>query len=342
MAQNRKIIIWGAGAVGGTLGAQLARSGADVTLVDTSAEHRAAIRACGLSISGLEGDNEVVVRLPVFHPQEVSGKWPLVVLSVKSQFTGTACDQLASHLYDDGAILNLQNGLGASIVAERLGSERTYLALVGIAADVISPGRIHFGHCIPMPVGHFNGGNTPQLHKLVGQLEGFTPPFFATSDVQSYMWGKHCFNTLLCASAVAASPLASLLATAELRPLWYALGTETLAIAKAQGIEPLPFGPFDPMAFGYGIASPEVTIYLGTMAQMSGSGTKPHSGMWRDIAVHKRLTETRWLIKPMLALGQLHGLLSPMLQATLQMVIDVEENKYPQKDDNLFELLQAV
>ena len=45
-------MIWGAGAIGGTMGAYLARAGHDVTLVDRVAEHVAAINADGLRITG--------------------------------------------------------------------------------------------------------------------------------------------------------------------------------------------------------------------------------------------------------------------------------------------------
>ncbi|HXI21285.1 MAG TPA: 2-dehydropantoate 2-reductase N-terminal domain-containing protein, partial [Gemmatimonadales bacterium] len=47
-----RFLVWGAGAIGGTLGAFLARSGHDVTLVDTVAEHVDAIGRAGLAITG--------------------------------------------------------------------------------------------------------------------------------------------------------------------------------------------------------------------------------------------------------------------------------------------------
>jgi ketopantoate reductase len=46
------ILIWGAGAIGGTLGAALARNGEDVIFVDNAADHVRAIQAKGLRIAG--------------------------------------------------------------------------------------------------------------------------------------------------------------------------------------------------------------------------------------------------------------------------------------------------
>ena len=46
------ILIWGAGAIGGTLGAYWARAGVDVLMVDVVAEHAAACSTDGLAITG--------------------------------------------------------------------------------------------------------------------------------------------------------------------------------------------------------------------------------------------------------------------------------------------------
>ena len=48
-----RTLVWGAGAIGGTLGAYLARTGGDLTLVDTVVEHVDAITRDGLRITGL-------------------------------------------------------------------------------------------------------------------------------------------------------------------------------------------------------------------------------------------------------------------------------------------------
>jgi 2-dehydropantoate 2-reductase len=47
-----RLLVWGAGAIGGTLGAHLARAGHDVTFVDRAPEHVDAINRAGLRIEG--------------------------------------------------------------------------------------------------------------------------------------------------------------------------------------------------------------------------------------------------------------------------------------------------
>ena len=58
---SEPILIWGAGAIGGTIGAYWARAGVPVTLVDVVGEHVRACRTTGLEISGPVEEFKVVI-----------------------------------------------------------------------------------------------------------------------------------------------------------------------------------------------------------------------------------------------------------------------------------------
>ena len=97
---GERILIWGAGAIGGSVGAWLRRAGHDVTFVDVVAEHVAAIRDIGLRITGPV--EEFSVRVPAFTPADVDGVWQRVFLAVKAQDTEAATRALTPHLAQDG------------------------------------------------------------------------------------------------------------------------------------------------------------------------------------------------------------------------------------------------
>ena len=65
MADSR-ILVWGAGAIGGIIGAYLARAGHEVTFVDIERDHVAAIRGPGLHIHGPVED--FTIQAPAFLP----------------------------------------------------------------------------------------------------------------------------------------------------------------------------------------------------------------------------------------------------------------------------------
>src|SRR5258705_8320051 len=102
-------LIWGAGAIGGTLGAYLARAGRRVTMVDTGVEHVGAITRGGLRVTG--PIEEFTVRVPAFTPQTLSGTWDEIVLATKAHHTDAASRGLLPNLTAGGYVVSAQNGL---------------------------------------------------------------------------------------------------------------------------------------------------------------------------------------------------------------------------------------
>src|SRR5262245_51490535 len=100
MAPTGKIAVWGAGAIGGTIGAHLARAGQDVLFIDRAADHVAAIRRDGLAITG--PIVEFRVKADAVTPAELQGPLETVLLCVKAQDTRAAAEQIRPHLTDDG------------------------------------------------------------------------------------------------------------------------------------------------------------------------------------------------------------------------------------------------
>ena len=83
-----RFLIWGAGAIGGTMGAYLARAGHDITFVDTVAEHVAAINRAGLAHHRPLA--EFTARAPAFTPDTLQGEWAAIILATKAQHTEAA------------------------------------------------------------------------------------------------------------------------------------------------------------------------------------------------------------------------------------------------------------
>ena len=117
------ILIWGAGAIGGTIGAYLARASIPVRLVDLMAEHVEAINRRGLSIKG--PIDEFTVPVVAVTPESIAGTFRRVLLCVKGQDTATAVRALLPHLAENGYVVSLQNGLIEETIADIAGLERT-------------------------------------------------------------------------------------------------------------------------------------------------------------------------------------------------------------------------
>ena len=337
---GERILVWGAGAIGGTVGAYLKRAGHDVAFVDLVPEHVEAIRGPGLRIRGPV--EEFTVRAPASLPAEVAGVWPRVFLCVKAHHTAEACRALLPHLAPDGYVLSLQNGLCETAIAQVVGPARTTGAFVNFGADWMGPGEIMFGNRGAVVLGEIDGRMTPRLADLHALMRAFEPEAVAVPDIWSYLWGKLAYGSMLFAQALGEKGIADCLARPELLPVWRALGGEAVAVALAEGVEPRGFNGFDPDAFRPGASAARAEESVAAMVAFNRPSAKTHSGVWRDLAVRKRRTEVDAQIAPVAEIGARHCLPCPAIRKLVALIHDIEEGRRPLSDDNLLELLPGA
>ncbi|MBW0004161.1 MAG: ketopantoate reductase family protein [Hyphomicrobiales bacterium] len=339
---DKDILIWGSGAIGGTVGAYFKRAGHDVTFVDIVPEHVTVIRdpARGLAITGPVDAFTVVA--PAFEPSRVEGKWKRVFLSVKAHHTEEACRALEPHLANDGYVLSLQNGLCEKIIARIVGPERTMGAFVNFGADWLKPGEIIYANRGAVVLGEIDGKMTPRLAKLHDEMKGFEPDAITTPRIWSYLWGKLGYGSLLFAQALGNLGIADCLGRPELLPLWRRLAGEAVAVALAEGVEPLGFNGYDPEAFRPGASEEDARRSVDAMVAFNRPNAKTHSGVWRDLAVRKRRTEVDVQIAPIAEIGKTHGLACPAVEGLVAMIHEIEDGKRPLSDHNLDELARIA
>jgi 2-dehydropantoate 2-reductase len=335
-----RILIWGAGAIGGTAGAFLKRAGNDVTFVDVVPDHVAAIKGPGLKITGPV--DTFTVTAPAFMPDTLIGTWDHVFLAVKAQFTDQAARALLPHLTPDGYVVSLQNGLCEATIASVVGPSRVIGAFINYGADWMGPGEILYGNRGAFVLGELDGRTTPRLQALHATVrDGFEPDAIITDSVQSYLWGKLGYLTLLYAQALGQVGIADCLARPELLPLWRAICGEVHAVATAVGAGQRGFNGFDPNAFAPGATGAEAQRSVDAMVAFNRPNAKTHSGIWRDLAVRKRRTEVDMQIVPIATIGAEHGVDCPKCRKLAAMIHEIEDGKRALDDDNLLELLAA-
>ena len=334
-----KVLIWGAGAIGGTLGAYFARAGYDITLVDTVTEHIETISDRGLSITGpLETFN---VRIPAFTPAELTGYWDCVLLCTKAQHTEIASSALRSHLTETGYVVSVQNGLNELTLADALGEARVLGSFVNFGADYQEPGVIHYGGRGAVVLGELDGQATPRLRALHDLFLTFDDGAITTPNIWGYLWGKLAYGAMLFATALTNASIADALDHPDYRTLYIALGREVLRVADALKIHPEAFNGFDPQAFMPDTPEAVSQRSLDEMVAFNRKSAKTHSGIWRDLAVRKRRTEVDPQLGAIVAAGQRVGVATPITEKLTQLIHDVEDGRRAQGWETL-KALQAV
>jgi 2-dehydropantoate 2-reductase len=328
-----RLLIWGAGAIGGTMGAYLARAGHDVTVIDAVAEHIEAIDRSGLQITGPIA--EFTTRVPAFTPETLVGTWDTIVLATKAQHTEIAARSLLPHLSPGGCVISAQNGLNELTISEIVGAERTVGAFVNFGADYIEPGVILYGGRGAVVVGEIDGRVTPRVTAIRDAWRDFDERAIATPNIWGYLWGKEAYGAMLFATALTNESIADALAAPTYRDLYIALAREILAVAKARGVTPEAFDGFDPAAYLPGAASDAAPRSLDALVAHNRRSVKTHSGIWRDLAVRKRPTEVDAQLGIVVTLGAEAGVATPLTARLVELIHDVENGTRPQSLETL-------
>jgi 2-dehydropantoate 2-reductase len=327
VTRREPILIWGAGAVGGTLGAYWARAGVPVLLVDVVADHVTACRTTGLEITGPVETFKVVV--PAVTPDELEGSFRHIVLAVKAHATELALEQLGPHLAPDGFVLSAQNGLNEIVIARRIGSTRTVGAFVNYGVDWLEPGRILYGNRGAVVIGEIDGSARERTRDIHTLMQVFEPDALLTDNIWGYLWGKLAYGAMLFATALTNDSMSENFADPRRMPVWLALAREVTAVAIARGVTPVGFGEFDPTAFLPGGREDRQQRTINWLAGYTSRTAKTHSGIWRDLAVRKRKTEVDPQIGIIAALGREAGIETPAIDTLVQLIHDVEDSRQP-------------
>ena len=330
------ILIWGGGAIGGTLAAYWARAGIPVLLVDIVPEHVDACRTSGLRITGpIEA---FTIQVPAMTPAVLTGQFKRIVLAVKAQATEAALVQLVPHLAADGYVLSAQNGLNEIAIARQVGATRTIGCFVNFGADWLAPGEILYGNRGAVVVGEIEGPVQARTREMHGLLQRFEPDAILTENIWGYLWGKLGYGAMLFATALTNDSMSVNFADPRRRIVFEALGCEVMAVAAARGVTPVGFGAFDPAAFRPGGDAAKRTAVIDWLADYTSQSAKTHSGIYRDLAVRKRRTEVDPQIGIVADLGRQAGIATPALTQLVVLIHDIETGRRPMAFET-FELL---
>ena len=251
-----KICIFGAGAIGGYVGARLAmRAEADVSLVARGA-HLAAMKANGLTLRQA-GETHVLHLRVTDNPAEL-GPQDFIILTLKAHGLAAVLDQLMPLMGPDTAILFAQNGIpwwyfhgvggpleGTRLesvdpggeIWRRIGPERALGSVVWQAAEIEAPGVIAHHYGDRMPIGEPTGERSERA-ELLGRLltsAGIKSPVRTNlrNEIWLKLWGNLSFNPV---SVLTHGTLIDLATDPGTRRVIATMMEEARAVGEALGV----------------------------------------------------------------------------------------------------------
>jgi 2-dehydropantoate 2-reductase len=316
-----RVTIVGAGGIGGTIGAHMARAGHEVTFVEVNASHVQAMREHGLHVAGM---TDLLIKPETLFPEEVGGL-DAVLLAVKAPATAEALAIIAPRLSERGYVASLQNGFEAYKVAAGIGAGRTIAAELTIGALYRGPGEIFYSGPGSFRLGELDGSDTDRVHELAAGLAAVVP-VAVTSNIRGYLWGKAALGAVWFATALVDEDVPRILARPEYLPVLGRLAAEVVSVADAEGVICEPIDGFDAHVFG---ADPvdEVMVAAAWEGQRSSWSRylEKRTGVWRDLAVRHRATEVEALLAPVVSRADWHHMAVPRLRELVALIKEAEQ-----------------
>jgi len=225
-----RIGIIGAGALGGTFAALLARAGHDVEVTARGAGLEA-IRADGIRLSGGYGD----VHARVAAVEALTVRPELVLLCTKAQDAPMALGRHAE-LIDGVPVVVVQNGLDGVQTAERFLPHSTCVGVLSIiAANYTEPGRVRVTTTAASYLGRGDGPADDESRRIAAILSEAVP-VIAIDNFRGAQWTKLVLNMLNAVPAIVGRSVQEVLHDRRLRRVVAASMRETVRVGMARGI----------------------------------------------------------------------------------------------------------
>ena len=252
-----RVCIVGAGAIGGLMGAKLALSGEEVTVIDQGA-HLEAIKENGLKLIWEDGTEYVAEVAKATDNLEEAGEQDLIILGLKAHYLDQVAKEISLITVPETMIVTVQNGIpwwyfhkhGGEfdghpldsldpdrILTKNIDADKIIGCVVYPAAAVIEPGVIRHVEGDRFPIGELDGSESARVQKLKDTLENAGFRSRVLDDIRSEIWlkawGNLSFNPI---SALTHATLVDICQFAETRKLAETMMTEAQAIAEKLGI----------------------------------------------------------------------------------------------------------
>jgi 2-dehydropantoate 2-reductase len=256
-----RILIFGAGAVGGFIGGILTAVGADVTLVARGAQYDA-LKQRGLVLEGKTSGRPDPIRVRVCRPGEEKPPYDLIVVGLKSHQIAGAAAHMVRLLAQDGMMLLGQNGLPywyfekldsplrgsrltsvdpEGVLARTIPIDAVIGGVMNKPADLVEPGRIRLADqpTDRLVIGELDNRITPRLAAIKAVIEPAGWPVLVSDNIRAVKWRKlmsnGVFNPL---SAITQSTHRQIGDFEPTRRVARLMIDEVLAVAAAVGIKP--------------------------------------------------------------------------------------------------------
>ncbi len=188
-----RILIIGAGALGGYFGGRLLQARRDVTFL-VRPRRAAQLEKTGLAIKSARGDVHIPAP-PVVRSGDIDAPYDLIILGCKAYDLVPSMESFAAAVGPNTAILPVLNGMKhLDLLSERFGAAHVLGGLCMISATLDDDGVIHhLNEAHLLVYGELDGAPSPRIDAITAALSGAGFDARATNTIEQELWEKWVF-----------------------------------------------------------------------------------------------------------------------------------------------------
>jgi 2-dehydropantoate 2-reductase len=233
-----RVLIMGAGAIGGIYGTLLALRGHDVAFVARGAQLEA-MHTRGLEVVTPTGTHRLQPVTAVERPADASGPFDLVLFTVKGYDTEDAATAVRPAVGAQTVVLTLQNGVeSVDRLAEILPAANILAGATYVAATTTAPGIIDQVSTFRRIIfGEPDGGITPRVETIASVLQDAGIEATASADATAAVWQKFVMQASHATiTSVCRSPVGPIRKSQDGAALYHRAMTEVAEVGRASGV----------------------------------------------------------------------------------------------------------
>lgn len=191
-----KILIVGAGAIGGYFGGRLLETGQDVTFL-VRPRRKKQLEETGLTIKSVNGDCQLTPKL--ITADQHDERFDVVIVSTKSYQLEGAINDIRPFVGEQTMVLPLLNGIShVEVLIEAFGDGRVIGGLCFIESTLDERGAIvQASPSNQLVYGERSGEKTERILKLQDVFKGTKADFVLSGNINQDMWQKYLFITAM-------------------------------------------------------------------------------------------------------------------------------------------------
>lgn len=323
---NKKILVVGAGAVGGIISVILTKEGYSPHVVVKYPELKQKAKKEGFEIIGHHGHH--IQKVAAFLPSDfLMEKYDFVLMTVKANDLAVAARMILPLIHEDSMVVALQNGICEDELAAIVGKNRTIGCVTGWGATMIEPGKYDMTSGGEFIIGNLYGTLSDKLTELKNILETIHPCTISKNiygELYSKLIINSCITTL---GAISGKTLGEMLSNPQIRTIFLKIIFEAIEVANAMGIKVEPYsGKLDYYKFVKSLN------FIGnlrrrTTVRIIGYKYRRLKSSGLQSLERGRPTEIDWLNGYIVSKGKKFGIDVPVNNALVEMVKEIEKGK---------------